>query len=140
MAENKTKPTGRSVEKFLKGVQPERRRADAGVVLEMMERVSGCAPELWEPSNVVGFGRYHYKYASGREGDCLRIGFAPRKSSLVIYLMPGIEPHQGLMDRLGKHRTGRSCLHINKLDDVDLEVLEQLLAASVAVMAEKSPA
>ena len=139
MAENKTKPTGKSVEEFLKGVQSDRRRADARAVLQIMKRVTGLEPELWGPS-LVGFGRYHYKYDSGREGDFFRSGFSPRKSSLVIYLVAGFEPHKELMDRLGKHKTGRSCLYINKLEDVDLAVLEALIAASVALMAERYPA
>ena len=138
MAENKTKPTGKSVEEFLDSVGHEWRRADARAVLQIMKRVTGLEPELWGPS-LVGFGRYHYKYDSGREGDFFRSGFSPRKSSLVIYLIAGFEPHKELMDRLGKYKTGRSCLYVNKLEDVDLGVLEELIAASVALMAERYP-
>lgn len=91
---------------------------------------------MWGPS-IVGFGEYHYKYESGREGDFLITGFSPRKSALTIYIMPGFTRHAALMGKLGKHRTGKSCLYINRLDDVDLEVLEELVSRSVEYMTEK---
>lgn len=91
---------------------------------------------MWGPS-IVGFGEYHYKYESGREGDFLITGFSPRKSALTIYIMPGFARYEALMDKLGKHRTGKSCLYINRLDDVDLSVLEELVTRSVEYMTEK---
>ena len=102
----------------------------------MMRRITGEEPRLWGPS-IIGFGEYHYKYESGREGDFMRVGFSPRKANLVLYIMPGFARHDALLDRLGKHKTGKSCLYINKLDDVDRDVLETLIAESWAAMAEK---
>ena len=135
-AENKTRPTGADVSAFLDGVEPARRREDAFAVLDMMRRITGEEPRLWGPS-IIGFGEYHYKYESGREGDFMRVGFSPRKANLVLYIMPGFARHDALLDRLGKHKTGKSCLYINKLDDVDRDVLETLIAESWAAMAEK---
>jgi len=136
MAELKTKETGASVDEFLAGVENERRRRDALVVKEIMERVTGWEPKMWGPS-IVGFGRYHYKYDSGREGDFLVTGFSPRKQALTVYIMPGFSKYGSLMKRLGKHKTGRSCLYINKLEDVDLGVLEELISGGVDYMREK---
>ncbi len=136
MAEPKTKPTGVSVDAFIDAVGHARRREDARVVLAMMRRVTGEEPEMWGPS-IVGFGRYRYKYDSGREGEWMLTAFAPRKSALTVYIMPGFSQYDGLMARLGKHRTGKSCLYINKLDDVDLEVLAELVRLSVDYMRTK---
>jgi hypothetical protein len=137
-SENKTKPTDDDVEAFLAGVEPPRRREDSLAVLELMKRVTGWEPRMWGPS-IVGFGQYHYRYDSGREGDSLRVGFSPRKASLVLYIMPGFGRYEDLMSRLGKHKTGKSCLYVNKLADVDLAVLEQLVVASLEHMAAKYP-
>ena len=136
MAEPKTKPTGVSVDAFIDAVGHARRREEARVVLAMMQRVTGEAPEMWGPS-IVGFGRYQYKYESGREGAWMLTGFAPRKAALTVYIMPGFSQYDDLMARLGKHRTGKSCLYINKLDDVDLAVLEELVRLSVDHMRAK---
>lgn len=136
MAELKTKLTGVSVDAFIDAVGHARRREDARVVLALMQRVTGEAPEMWGPS-IVGFGRYQYKYESGREGEWMLTGFAPRKAALTVYIMPGFSQYDRLMARLGKHRTGRSCLYINKLDDVDLAVLEELVRLSVDYMRAK---
>ena len=133
---NKTRPTHSSVDDFVAAVENERRREDARAVRAMMERVTGWEPKMWGPS-IVGFGEYHYKYESGREGDFLITGFSPRKSALTIYIMPGFARYEALMDKLGKHRTGKSCLYINRLDDVDLSVLEELVTRSVEYMTEK---
>ena len=135
MAELKTKETGASVDEYLAGVENERRRRDALVVKEIMERVTGWQPKMWGPS-IVGFGRYHYKYDSGREGDYLVTGFSPRKRSLTVYIMPGFAGFSELMERLGKHKTGRSCVYINKLEDVDLAILEELIRGGVDYMRE----
>jgi len=133
---NKTRPTGAGVDTFLDAVENERRREDARTVKAMMERITGWEPRMWGPS-IVGFGEYHYRYDSGREGDFLITGFSPRKKALTIYIMPGFARYDALMARLGKFRTGRSCLYINKLDDVDLSVLEELIASSVQYMVGK---
>lgn len=133
MAENKTQPTDASVDAFLDAVDNERRRRDARAVLELMREVTGEEPVMWGDS-IVGFGEYHYAYDSGREGDWFLAGFAPRKSNLVVYVMSGFPRHAELMERLGKHRTGSSCLYINKLDDVDLDVLRELVRRSVEHM------
>lgn len=133
MAENKTQPTGASVDEFLADVENDRRRQDARAVLDLMREATGEEPVMWGDS-IVGFGQYHYSYDSGREGDWFLAGFAPRKSNLVVYIMSGFPRHAELMDKLGKHRTGSSCLYINKLDDVDLDVLRELVNQSVEHM------
>jgi hypothetical protein len=138
MAENKTKQTEVDGAAFLDAVPDPKRRADGKEVAAMMERLSGYPPAMWGPS-IVGFGRYHYKYDSGREGDSPRIGFSPRAKELVLYLMGGFPRYQDLMDRLGKHRTGKCCLYIKSLDLVDRDVLEQLIVEELAYMQEKYP-
>lgn len=130
MAENKTQPNDASVDEFLDTVENDRRRADARTVLELMRDVTGEEPRMWG-SSMVGFGEYHYAYESGREGDWFLAGFAPRKSNLVLYIMSGFPRHAELMKKLGKHRTGSSCLYVNKLDDVDMDVLRELVRRSV---------
>ena len=138
MAELKTKPTGVAVDAFLDAVPDPQRREDAKKVRAMMERVSGEPAAMWGPS-IVGFGTYHYKYDSGHEGDMARIGFSPRARELVLYLLGDIPSHQVLMDRLGKHKTGKCCLYIKRLSDVDETVLEELTAETLAYMDKKYP-
>lgn len=138
MAELKTKPTGAAVDAFLEAVPDAQRREDAKKVRAMMERLSGEPAQMWGPS-IVGFGTYHYKYDSGHEGDWARIGFSPRAKELVLYLLGGFPRHQALMDRLGKYKTGKSCLYIKRLADVDLAVLEELIVEALAYMREKYP-
>jgi hypothetical protein len=135
MAELKTRPTSVSVDDFLDAVPDPQRRADAGVLRATMERLSGEPAAMWGPS-IVGFGTYHYRYESGHEGDMARIGFSPRARELVLYLYPR-DP--ALMDRLGRYRTGKACLYIKRLADVDAAVLEQLCAESLDHMREKYP-
>lgn len=135
---NKTRATEASVDDFIDAVEHPTRQADARTVLAMMQEVSGHPPRMWGPS-IVGFGRYHYRYDSGREGDFMRIGFSPRKANLVLYIMPGFDGEQELMQRLGKHRIGKSCLYINKLADVDKDVLRQLCERAWQEMAERYP-
>ena len=130
MSTNKTQPTTASVQAFLEAVEPERRRVDALELDRLFRDVSGYAPVMWGPS-IVGYGAYHYVYKSGREGDFLATGFSPRKSALSLYIMPGYQDFGDLLDRLGKHKHGRSCLYINKLADVDLEVLAELIRAGL---------
>ena len=138
MAELKTKPTGVAVDDFIDKVPDPQRREDAKKVRAMMERLSGEPAAMWGPS-IVGFGSYHYKYASGHEGDMARIGFSPRTRELVLYLLGDFPSHQPLMDRLGKYKTGKCCLYIKRLSDVDETVLEQLTAETLAYMREKYP-
>ena len=129
MAENKTQKTGASVEEFLSSVENRTRREDGFRVLQLMQEVTGLEPEMWGPS-MVGFGDHHYRYESGREGDIFLTGFSPRKQSLSLYIMTGFDGYDGLLSRLGKHRTGASCLYINKLADVDMDVLRELVQQS----------
>jgi hypothetical protein len=127
MPENKTQPTGASVNEFLSGVANDTRRRDAHALIAMMARVTGVEPQMWGPS-IVGFGMQHYRYESGREGDMPRIGFSPRKAKLVLYVLTGAGSDAALLARLGRHTTGVSCLYINKLADVDMTVLEAIAA------------
>ena len=129
----KTKPNKASVDAYLDAVESPRRREDARRLLTLMRNVTGEPATMWG-SSIVGFGSYHYTYASGREGDWPIVGFAPRKQNLVLYIMPGFARYDDLLARLGKHRTGKSCLYVNKLADVDLAVLEELVRESVAEM------
>lgn len=141
-AELKTKPTQVSVAEFIAAVPDPRRRDEAAVIDAMHRRVTGCEPKLWGPS-IIGYGSYHYKYESGREGTMCRGGFSPRKAAMTVYLMGNYCNHQAKADelfaRLGKHKVGKSCLYINKLDDLDLAVLERLIALSWACMNEAHP-
>ncbi len=133
MAELKTKPTKANVSQFLKGIEDEQKRRDAREVLALMKEITGKRPKLWGTS-IVGFGTYHYKYQSGREGDWPVTGFSPRKQNLTIYIMPGFSRYPSLMKKLGKYKTGKSCLYLKKLEDVDLKVLRQLVSQSVKDM------
>ncbi len=130
MAQLKTQPTKQSVERFLAGITDDTRRKDCRTVARIMKRVTGAKPKMWGPS-MVGYGGYHYKYASGREGDWFVTGFSPRRQNLTLYIMAGFRRYDELMARLGKHKTGKSCLYIKKLDDVDVDVLEELIRQSV---------
>jgi hypothetical protein len=128
MAENKTQVTGASVDEFLAAVEHPVRHRDGLRLLEMMKEITGEEPEMWGPT-IVGFGQYHYRYGSGREGDAAAVGFSPRKSSLSLYgLAYGPEAAE-LLARLGKHKTGAGCLYVNKLEDVDAAVLAELIRA-----------
>ena len=138
MAELKTKPTRRSVKAFLNRVDDEGRRADCFRLLPVMEKAARRAPRMWGES-IVGFGSYHYTYASGREGDWPITGFSPRKRDLTIYIMPGFGNYQDLMEGLGKFRTGRSCLYVKRLDDIDMKLLAQLVRKAVADMRKMYP-
>lgn len=136
MAENKTKPTTARVGDFLDTVDNPKRRGDARKVLAMMRRATGKRATMWG-SSMIGFGKYRYKYESGREGEFMLTGLSPRKQNLVVYIMPGFEPFETRMQKLGKYKTGRSCLYINKLEDVDEKVLENLIADSVKLMRKR---
>ncbi len=136
MAELKTKPNKVSVEKFLKSIKDEKKREDSFKVLELMKKITKEEPVMWGPS-IVGFGRYHYKYASGREGDWFLTGFSPRKQNLTIYIMSGFKRNNELMKKLGKHKTGSSCLYINRLEDLDMKILKELITESLKYMKTK---
>ncbi len=130
MAEPKTKKTNASVEKFLSTIEDETRRDDCFAVLELMKKITKSEPAMWG-SSIVGFGTYHYVFASGREGDWPLTGFSPRKQNLTLYLMFGFEKYPEQMKKLGKHKTGKSCLYINKLEDIDLPTLKYLIKTSI---------
>jgi hypothetical protein len=129
----KTTPNQKSVTNFLNSVENNKRRADGLEVLKMIKDVTGLEPQMWGDS-IVGFGSYHYKYASGREGEWMLIGFSPRKQNLTLYIMDGFNEYVNLLEKLGKHKIGKSCLYINKLEDVDQDVLKQLVKRSVEHM------
>lgn len=139
MAENKTKPTSVSVDAFIGSVADPGRQADARVVLDMMARVTGEPPRMWGPS-IIGFGSYHYRYDSGREGDMCRIGFSPRAANIVLYIMPGFAEEGARLATLGKHKIGKSCLYVNRLTDVDLTVLEAMVRDAWEWMNARYPA
>src|SRR5262252_5782331 len=131
MPENKTKATNVSVSAYIEGLTDPTRRSEARELVEVMQRASGEKPELWGPS-IVGFGSYHYKYDSGREGDMPLISFSPRKAALVLYSMLDDSQAKPLLPKLGKHTTGKGCLYIKKLADVDKKVLETLIGNAIA--------
>jgi hypothetical protein len=136
MVELKTKPTDASVEEFLEAVEHPTRRADGLALLEIMKEVTHEKPVMWGTS-IIGFGTYHYKYASGREADWLKVGFSPRKRSLTVYLAPGLDDIEDLREQLGKHRVGKGCLYINKLSDVDTDVLKLIIRKSIEVLEQR---
>lgn len=136
MAELKTKKTNASVKAFIDAVENETRRKDARAVAKLMREVTGKRAKLWGTS-IVGYGSYKYAYDSGQSGEWPMVGFSPRKSNLVLYIMPGFSGSAALMKKLGKHKTGKSCLYINKLDDVDMDVLRELVQSAVEYMKSK---
>lgn len=138
MTGNKTQENEGDVDAFLKSVLPERRREDALVIKAMMERVTGLEAKMWG-EKMIGFGTYHYKYDSGREGDWFRTGFSPSKANLSIYTIPGFKSFEDILSRLGKYKNSVGCLYITNLKNVDLEVLEELVTASMALMDDKYP-
>ena len=133
MAELKTKRNNLSVKDFLDGIEDAEMRRDCRTVLDLMKEATGDKPRMWGTS-IVGFGSYHYKYASGHEGDCCLTGFSPRKQALTLYILPGFEQYADLMQKLGKHKTGKSCLYIRRLADVHLPSLKRLIQQSVKEM------
>lgn len=133
MAEMKTQQNDRDVVEFLNEIENEQRKADSFELLELLSRVTGEEPQMWGDS-IVGFGTYHYKYASGREGDWPLTGFSPRKQNLTIYIMPGFERYDDIMKKLGKYKTGASCLYVKKLTDIDPALLNELVVTSVSDM------
>lgn len=137
-AENKTKATAVDPKTFVAAVEHDVRRGDAETLLDLFQEVTGLEPKMWGPS-IIGYGRYHYKYESGREGEFMITGFSPRKANLVMYIMPGYTDHSAILDRIGRYKIGKSCLYINKLADVDLDVLKELIQAGFDDMKTKYP-
>ncbi len=131
MAENKTKPTKVSVASFIAALSDPTKRADARTIVQMMQAATGEKPVMWGPS-IIGFGHAHYVYESGREGDMCQTGFSPRKTGLVLYVLTGFRDEKSLLAKLGKHSTGKVCLYIKKLADVELKVLEEIIVKAVA--------
>ena len=139
MAELKTKVNESDVLKFINHIEHKTRKEDSLILLEMMKEVSGEEPKMWGES-IIGFGTYHYKYeGTGREGDWMRIAFSPRKQNLSIYLMNGYSESTQLLNKLGKHKIGKACLYINKLKDVDLNILKELMKESIDYMNKNYP-
>ncbi len=133
MATLKTQKNTASVDEFLNTVEDPEKQADCRKLAELMQNATGDLPTMWGNA-IVGFGSYHYRYESGREGDWFLVGFSPRKQELSVYIMPGFSRYDDLMKRLGKHKTGKSCLYIKRLADIDIDVLEKLIQASVKHM------
>ena len=141
MAETKTRPTQASVEGFIAGVEPASKRADAPVLDALFRKVTGEAPRMWGPS-IIGYGQYHYRYESGHEGDMCRAGFSPRKAKHSLYILGcggEDEEMEALLARLGKHSRGAGCLYVNKLADIDLGVLEEMIALGWKSSFERYP-
>ncbi len=136
MAEAKTKPTTQTAESFIEGIAEEGIRKDCYKLIELMQSATGEPPVMWGPA-IVGFDSYHFKYESGREGDICLIGFSPRKANLTLYILSDFEGHEQVVANLGKHTTGKSCLYIKKLTDVNIAVLEELISRSVAYLRKK---
>ena len=133
MAQLKTQPNDKSVTDFLDGVENDTKREDSFTILELMKEITGEEPIMWGDS-IIGFGTYHYKYASGREADWFLTGFSPRVQNLTLYIMSGFDEYDDLLGKLGKHSTGKSCLYVKRLENIDLDVLRELVEKSVAHM------
>ena len=136
MAANKTVPTRASVTEFIRTLDSSQRRNDSKLIMKMMRQITGHRPVMWGDS-LIGYGKYHYVYDSGREGDAFLTGFSPRKQNMVIYIMPGFKSYSGLLKKLGKHKNSVSCLYFNTLADLDGQVLEQLIEKSVVEMRKR---
>ncbi len=136
MVELKTRRTGASVAEFLSRTPDPARRRECRALIRLMRAITGAPPRMWGPS-IVGFGRYHYRYASGREGDWFVTGFSPRKRDLTIYLMAGLSRCRPLLRQLGPHRTGASCLYLRSLSDVDQRVLKRLIRESARLVTRR---
>ncbi len=138
MYEQKTKENENSVYEFIENIEHPRKREDAYKLLEIFEETTGSPAKMWGTS-IIGFGSYHYVYPTGHEGDAPYVGFSPRKAKISLYLMLSEDDREQLLSKLGKHTTGKACVYINKLDDIDLEVLKQLIQRSVACLQERYP-
>jgi Domain of unknown function (DU1801) len=138
MAENKTKANDQNVQAFLEKVEDEKKREDCFTLLRLMEEVTGKQAKMWGDT-IVGFDQYHYQYASGREGDSFLAGFSPRKQNLTLYIMAGFDEYEPLLSKLGKHSTGKSCLYLKSLKDVDMAILREMVQRSVEHMRKTNP-
>lgn len=138
MSENKTKPTDKNVQEFLESIEPPQKREDSFTLLALMKEITGEEAQMWGET-MIGFGSYHYKYASGREGDSFLTGFSPRKQNFSVYITAGFDDYAALLGKLGKHKTSKSCLYINKLKDVDMVVLRELVQRSFDHMRTTNP-
>jgi len=138
MAELKTKPTGQSVQALLDAVPDERKRQACLTIVELMKQATHSEPKMWG-SSIIGFGSYHYRYESGREADWFLTGFSPRKQNITLYIMSGFSEYEALLSKLGKFKTGKACLYINKIEDVDLPTLRKLVQRSVEHVAKTNP-
>lgn len=138
MAETKTKPTTVSVDDFISTVADERMRDDSHALIKVMQKVTGFKPTMWGPS-IIGFGSYHYKYESGHEGDICLTGFSPRKGNISLYVLDATTDHSDLLKKLGKHKAGKGCLYVKRLDDIDMAVLEKLIRTSIAATKKRYP-
>ncbi|MCB1043840.1 MAG: DUF1801 domain-containing protein [Acidobacteria bacterium] len=136
MADLKTKVNTSNVADFLANVTPDQKKQDSLQICTMMQEITGCDAEMWG-SSIVGFGRYKYVYESGRKGEWMLVGFSPRKQNITLYIMPGFSRYEDLLARLGKHSTGKSCLYIKRLSDIDLDILKTLITDSVTAMKKK---
>lgn len=133
MYKAKTKETDASVVAFIESVEKESRKQDAYRLLTLFEEASGLEAKMWGNS-IIGFGKYHYKYASGHEGDAMLVGFSPRKAKISLYMATGFPEREFYLDRLGRHKTGKACVYINKVDDIDTDVLKEFIQASIAFL------
>ncbi len=139
MAKNKTEPTQASVERFIQTfANSEQKKKDSYELIDLMKKVSGHEPKMWGPS-IIGFGSYHYKYASGHEGDAPIIGFSPRKAAISLYVYTGLEEHEHLLEGLGKYKIGKVCIYVNKLSDIDRQKLIRLMKESIRYIKTKYP-
>ena len=138
MAENKTKATEVNVTEFIEKVENEVRRKDSFMLVDFFRSITGHEPKMWGPT-IIGFGTYHYKYASGHEGDMPVAAFSPRKDSLVLYFSPEFGNRDKLLEKLGKHKASKGCVYVKKLEDISLSVLEELTIASIKDVLEKYP-
>lgn len=136
MSENKTKPTELSVSDYLDAIDNPQRKEDCWVIHDLMKKITGKTPRMWGTS-IVGFGSYHYKYESGREGDMLATGFSNRKQAITMYIMGGFKKHNELLKKIGPHKTGKSCFYIKKVSDIDIDVLSVLISESVKAVEKK---
>jgi hypothetical protein len=137
MAKNKTAPTSKDVLDFIDEFSnTEQKKQDSYVLLKLMQKISGCEPKMWGPS-IIGYGRYHYKYASGHEGDAPLLGFSPRKAAISLYVFTGLDKHEHLLKDLGKFKKGRACIYVNKLSDIDLQQLEMVMTETLKYMGTK---
>lgn len=139
MAELKTAQNDGDVEAFIASVEDETKRQDCRTLVDLMSKVTGSPPSMWGTA-IVGFGSYRYRYASGRENDWFKVGFSPRKQSLTLYIMDGFDEYESVLERLGKHSTGKSCLYVRRLADVDMDVLTELVERSVRHMGQADAA